>query len=201
MTPGKGEGVRAARAAVAATAREVQGLVQTDTEYTQPQKGCELPHIHLEENDMNLDYDDFIEGGGSMSIRRRSTWLPYHMYKHTPEFRQKQMWKPQLDTRNPSGTTVKRWHVQGGTCVETRGTRSWFGQCECGCWIYSQRDASGPEFRGRGNPGPRGRWPKYCTRCRERRQQEQADKARREVARLRRDPYSRKRDFEFRERF
>ena len=148
---------------------------------------------------MALDYDDFAYGG--MSIRNSSTLLPYRLYKLTKEFEQKQLYKPQSDTRNPDGTTVKRWEVQGGTCVEMRGTRSWFGQCDCGCWIYSQRDVSTSEFRGRGNSGPKGRWPKYCAGCRERLRQARADKARREMARLRRDPSSRKRDFEFRERF
>jgi hypothetical protein len=147
---------------------------------------------------MNLDYDDFTEGGGSMSIRSYSKRLPYSMYKLTEEFRQKQMLKPQQDTRNPNGTAVKRWEVYGGTCVEMRGTRSWFGQCGCGCWIYSERDVSTPEFRGRGNVGPKGRPPKYCAGCRERRQQEQAADARRAMARLRRDPSSRKRDFKHR---
>ena len=150
---------------------------------------------------MTFDYEDFIEGGGSMSVRRHSKRLPYRLYKQTPEFRQKQMHKPQLDTRNPNGTTVKRWEAHGGTWVEMRGTRSWFGQCPCGCWIYTVRDVSTPEFRGRGNAGPKGRPPKYCTGCRERRQQERADEARRGMARLRRDPRSRKRVFEFRERF
>ncbi|KUI26553.1 hypothetical protein AU196_02775 [Mycobacterium sp. IS-1742] len=106
------------------------------------------------------------------------TRLPYHMYKLTSEFRQKQLWKPQFDTRNPNGTTVKRWEVQGGTCVEMRGTRSWFGQCKCGCWIYSERDVSTPEFRGRGNRGPKGPWPKYCAGCRERRRQESIERRR-----------------------
>jgi hypothetical protein len=147
---------------------------------------------------MDLDYDDFADGGGSMSIRRYSTRLPLSMYKLTEEFQQKQMWKPQIDTRNPSGTTVKRWEVYGGRCIEMRGTRSWFGQCGCGCWIYSARDVSTPEFRGRGNSGPKGRWPKYCVGCRERRQQEQAADSRRAMARLRRDPSSRKRDFKHR---
>lgn len=144
-----------------------------------------------------FDYEDFASGG--MSFVNPSTRLPYKLYKQTREFRQKQMWKPQQDTRNPSGTTVKRWEAYGGTFVEMRGTRSWFGQCGCGCWIYSARDASTPEFRGRGNTGPKGRPPKYCTGCRNRRSQERADEARRGMARLRRDPNSRKRDFEFRE--
>jgi hypothetical protein len=152
---------------------------------------------------MDLDYEDFSNGG--MTLHNPAAGgrprLPFRIYKLTEEFRQKQMLKPQRDTRNPRGTAVGRWEVQGGTCVEMRGIRSWFGQCGCGCWIYSERDVSTPEFRGRNNSGPKGRWPKYCAGCRERRQQERADEARRGMARIRRDPHSRKREFEFRERF
>jgi hypothetical protein len=145
---------------------------------------------------MDLDYGDFIDGGGSMSIRRYSTRLPFSSYKLTKEYRQKQMHKPQADTRNPNGTAAKRWEVQGGTCVEMRGTRSWFSQCGCGCWIYSERDVSGPEFRGRGNTGPKGSWPKYCAGCSERRRQERKEQSRLGMARLRAG--ERKRDFELR---
>lgn len=120
---------------------------------------------------MNLDYDDWSHGGGHVHFVPGGS-MPFSMYKLSPEFREKQMYKPQYDTRNPSGTTVKRWEVQGGTCVEMRGTRSWFGQCDCGCWIYSERDVSTPEFRGRGNSGPKGRWPEFCDGCRQRRREE-----------------------------
>lgn len=120
---------------------------------------------------MSLDYDDFVVGGGMMSLIPENNHIPFRWYKHTAEFKQKQMYKSQLDSRNPSGTTVKRWQFQGGTCVEMRGTRSWFGQCPCGCWIYTRRDVSSPEFRG-GDSGPKGRMPKYCTGCRVRRREE-----------------------------
>lgn len=138
---------------------------------------------------MPLDREDFANGGmtlhnpGMNPWDRR--WLPFSLYKLTPEYEQNQMLKPQHDTRDPDGIAVKRWEVQGGTCVEMRGTRSWFGQCVCGCWIYSARDVSTYEFRGRKNTGPKGKWPKYCTGCRERRDQERADQSRRAMSKLR----------------
>lgn len=139
---------------------------------------------------VTFDYEDFESGGMTLhNPTGKSPLLPFNLYKLTPEFRQNQAPKPQLDSRNPHGTTAKRWDVQGGTCVEMRGTRSWFGQCVCGCWIYAERDASAPEFRGAGNRGPRGRWPKYCSGCRDRvaanRKQKHDDEARGRMRRKR----------------
>ncbi len=140
---------------------------------------------------------DVLKNG--LTIINPPTRLPYRRYKRTAEFEQKQMWKPQLDTRNPGGTAVKRWSAYGWNFFEMRGVRTGYGQCvRCGCWISVHRDVSGPEFRGRGNVGPHGRPPKYCTGCRERVQAERAEQARRRMAQLRRDPSTRKRDFEFR---
>lgn len=158
---------------------------------------------------MSLDYEDFASGG--MSIINPSLRLPYSAYKRTAQFKREQMWKPQVDSRNPKGTQHRYWDLRdmddnltGNHVHEVRGQRIYRGQCKaCGDVVLTVRDVSGPECRGRGNPCKRGRWPTYCTgaACQARRQQARADQSRKGMAQLRRDPSSRKRDYEFRERF
>ncbi|MGV0811738.1 hypothetical protein ABQF34_07215 [Mycolicibacterium boenickei] len=131
---------------------------------------------------MSLDYEDFASGG--MSIRNPSRWLPYSVYKHSAEFREKQLWKTQADSRNPNGTEHRYWELRdkddnltGNHVHEVRGLRICRGQCKaCGDVVLTVRDVSGPEFRGRRNPGIRGRWPVYCrgSACQERRHQKRA---------------------------
>lgn len=157
---------------------------------------------------MNLDYEDFADGGGSMSIRRASTRLPFWVYKRTEEFEQKQLAKPQADSRNPNGTEHRYWELEdkdenltGNHVHEVSGRRIYRGNCDrCHDVVLVMRDVSGPEFRGRGNRGWRGRYPKYCTGCQDQRAQERREEARQGMARLRRDPSSRRRDFECRGR-
>lgn len=129
---------------------------------------------------MDFDYDDFVEGGGSMSIRRHSTLLPFWVYKHTDEFKRNQVAKAQADSRNPNGSEHRYWELEdkdgnitGNHVHESRGRRLYRGQCaECADVVIAVRDVSGAEFRGKGNPGMRGRWPKFCDGCRGRRREE-----------------------------
>ena len=129
---------------------------------------------------MDLDYEDFTDGGGSMSIRRYSTKLPFWAYKHTDEFQRNQQAKPQADSRNPNGSEHRYWELRdkddnltGNHVHEVRGRRLYRGECaDCSDVMIEVRDVSGAEFRGTGNPGMRGRWPKFCDGCRERRREE-----------------------------
>lgn len=127
---------------------------------------------------VDLDYADFDDG--SMSVRRVSTSLPFRLYKLTEKFQRDQLAKPQADSRNPNGTEHRYWELEdkdgnltGNHVHEARGRRLYRGECiGCADVVIAVRDVSGAEFRGRGNRGMRGRWPKFCNRCRKRRQEE-----------------------------
>lgn len=145
---------------------------------------------------MNLDYEDFEDGG--MSYVPMSSWLPYQLYKLTPEFAAKQAPKPTYPSRDPDRSELRYWETTHGHVNEVSGRRIYRGDCvRCHGIVLVSRDVSGPEFRGK-HPGRRGRWPMYCTNCQELRWSERRDQAREGMARLRRDPSSRTVEFEYR---
>lgn len=128
---------------------------------------------------VNFDFEDWSHGDGHMHFVPTGP-VPFSWYKHTPEFKRNQQAKPLVDSRNPNGTEHRYWELKdkdgnltGNHVHEARGRRLYRGRCaECADVVIEIRDVSGAEFRGRGNPGWRGRYPKYCDGCAERRREE-----------------------------
>jgi hypothetical protein len=119
---------------------------------------------------MNLDYEDFESGGMTLHNPSpfRRAFLPYTLYKRTPEFTARQAPKPMYPSRDPAKSELRVWETEHGHVNEVRGTRLYIGSCvDCDGLVMVSRDVSGPEFRGRGNRGWRGSWPSLCDDCRE----------------------------------
>ncbi|MCV7230863.1 hypothetical protein [Mycolicibacterium komossense] len=130
---------------------------------------------------MDLDYEDFESGGMALHnpslFRRRH--LAYEFYKHTPEFIAKQAPKPMYESRDPAKTELRVWETDHGHVNEVGGIRMYIGSCvDCDGLVMLTRDVSGPEFRGRGNRGWRGRWPSLCYDCRDRHKRESLESRR-----------------------
>jgi hypothetical protein len=129
---------------------------------------------------MSLDYEDWSHNGGHMHFVPVRRMIPFSMYKRTDAFKRNELAKPRADSRNPNGSEHRYWELEdkdgnltGNHVHETRGRRLYRGECaDCADVVIEVRDVSGPEFRGRGNAGLQGRWPKFCDGCRERRCEE-----------------------------
>lgn len=149
-----------------------------------------------------FDYEDFEDGG--MSILNPSTRIPFALWKRLPGFETQQAAKPIYPSRDPDQSVLRFWETDDkrGHVHEVAGKRTFIGRCDrCDDVVLVIRAVSGPEFRGKGNPGRRGRWPRYCTSCQDDRRSERRAESRESMRRLRANPANRRVEFERRKQF
>jgi hypothetical protein len=131
---------------------------------------------------MNLDYEDYESGGMTLHnpAAGRRPMVPYWAYKHSEEFKAKQAPKPMYASRDTTKSELRFWEVEDGRghVHEVAGQKMYLGRCgDCDDVVLKTVDVSGPEFRGHSR-GWRGKWPRYCEGCRDRRCQESVDRRR-----------------------